>query len=128
MGAGHAGPRSRRRWGWRSLAIALEWNEHVVALAGDAAFTCGITYEALNNIANSTRRLIVLLNDNEWSIDNERGAIANYLNTIVTNPRFDYLHEQAGRFVERMGGKTALHMARKAWKKRPQHLVAQCDF
>ena len=36
------------------------------------------------------------------------------VHSIVTNPRFDYLHEQAGRFVEKLGGKTALNMARKA--------------
>src|SRR6202162_2517163 len=88
--------------------------EHVVAVAGDAAFTCGITYEALNNIAHHTHRLIVVLNDNEWSIDKNVGAIASYLNTIVTNPRFDYLHEQAGRFVGRRGGAAALKMARRA--------------
>ena len=113
-GAGHAGTALSAALGMAVARDRIGGNEHVVALAGDAAFTCGITYEALNNIANSTRRLIVLLNDNEWSIDKNVGAIANYLNTIVTNPRFDYLHEQAGRFVERMGGKTALHMARKA--------------
>ena len=113
-GAGHAGTALSAALGMAVARDRVGSNEHVVALAGDAAFTCGITYEALNNIANSTRRLIVVLNDNEWSIDKNVGAIANYLNTIVTNPRFDYLHEQAGRFVERMGGKTALHMARKA--------------
>lgn len=113
-GAGHAGTALSAALGMAVARDRVGGNEHVVALAGDAAFTCGITYEALNNIANSTRRLIVVLNDNEWSIDKNVGAIANYLNTIVTNPRFDYLHEQAGRFVERMGGKTALQMARKA--------------
>jgi 1-deoxy-D-xylulose-5-phosphate synthase len=113
-GAGHAGTALSAALGMAVARDRVGGNEHVVALAGDAAFTCGITYEALNNISHSTRRLIVVLNDNEWSIDKNVGAIANYLNTIVTNPRFDYLHEQAGRFVERMGGKTALQMARKA--------------
>ena len=55
-----------------------------------------------------------MLNDNEWSIDKNVGAIASYLNNIVTNPRYDYLHDRAERFVERFGGKTALQMARKA--------------
>jgi len=113
-GAGHAGTALSAALGMAVARDRVGGNEHVVALAGDAAFTCGITYEALNNIANQTRRLIVVLNDNEWSIDKNVGAIANYLNTIVTNPRFDYLHESAGRFVERLGGKTALQMARKA--------------
>jgi 1-deoxy-D-xylulose-5-phosphate synthase len=113
-GAGHAGTALSAALGMAVARDRAGGKEHVVAIAGDAAFTCGITYEALNNIANSTRRLIVVLNDNEWSIDKNVGAIASYLNKIVTNPRFDYLHERAGQFVERLGGKTALHMARKA--------------
>jgi len=113
-GAGHAGTALSAALGMAVARDRAGGKEHVVALAGDAAFTCGITYEALNNIAQQTRRLIVVLNDNEWSIDKNVGAIASYLNRIVTNPRFDYLHERAGRFVETMGGKIALRMARKA--------------
>jgi len=113
-GAGHAGTALSAALGMAVARDRMGGQEHVVALAGDAAFTCGITYEALNNIAHHTRRMIGVLNDNEWSIDKNVGAIASYLNTIVTNPRFDYLHEQAARFVEKLGGKTALHMARKA--------------
>src|SRR5260370_16173394 len=113
-GAGHAGTALSAALGMAVARDKTGGKEHVVAVAGDAAFTCGITYEALNNIAHHTRRLIVVLNDNEWSIDKNVGAIASYLNTIVTNPRFDYLHERAGRFVEKLGGKIALRMARKA--------------
>jgi 1-deoxy-D-xylulose-5-phosphate synthase len=113
-GGGHAGTALSAALGMAVARDRMQGDEHVVALAGDAAFTCGITYEALNNIAHQTRRLMVVLNDNEWSIDKNVGAIASYFNTIVTNPRFDYLHESAGRFVERLGGKTALQMARKA--------------
>jgi 1-deoxy-D-xylulose-5-phosphate synthase len=113
-GAGHAGTALSAALGMAVARDRMGGKEHVVALAGDAAFTCGITYEALNNIANSTRRLIVVLNDNEWSIDKNVGAIASYLNKIVTNPRFDYLHERAEQFVERLGGQTALKMARRA--------------
>ncbi len=40
----------------------------MVVVAGDAAFTCGISYEALNNAKSQTKRFIVVLNDNEWSI------------------------------------------------------------
>ena len=113
-GAGHAGTALSAALGMAVARDRAHGKEHVIALAGDAAFTCGITYEALNNIAQQTRRLIVVLNDNECSIDKNVGAIASYLNRIVTNPRFDYLHEQAGRFVEKLGGKIALRMARKA--------------
>jgi 1-deoxy-D-xylulose-5-phosphate synthase len=113
-GAGHAGTALSAALGMAVARDQTGGKEHVVAVAGDAAFTCGITYEALNNIAHHTKRLIVVLNDNEWSIDKNVGAIASYLNKIVTSPQYDYLHERAGKFVEKMGGKIALRMARKA--------------
>jgi 1-deoxy-D-xylulose-5-phosphate synthase len=113
-GAGHAGTALSAALGMAAARDREGGREHVIAVAGDAAFTCGITYEALNNIANHTKRLIVILNDNEWSIDKNVGAIASYLNRIVTSPRFDFLHERAGKLVERLGGAKALRMARKA--------------
>src|SRR6266545_4473254 len=113
-GAGHAGTALSAALGMAAARDKLGGKEHVVALAGDAAFTCGITFEALNNISSQTKRLIIVLNDNEWSIDKNVGAIATYFNKIVTNPRFDYLHERAGKLVEKVGGVTALRMARKA--------------
>jgi len=113
-GAGHAGTALSAALGMAVARDRMGGTEHVVALAGDAAFTCGITYEALNNIAHHTRRMLVVLNDNEWSIDKNVGAIATYLHKIVTNPKYDHLHEQAARFVEKVGGKKALQMARKA--------------
>jgi 1-deoxy-D-xylulose-5-phosphate synthase len=113
-GAGHAGTALSAALGMAVARDKTGGKEHIVAVAGDAAFTCGITYEALNNIAHHTKRLIVVLNDNEWSIDKNVGAIASYLNKIVTSPQYDYLHERAGKFVEKVGGKIALRMARKA--------------
>jgi 1-deoxy-D-xylulose-5-phosphate synthase len=88
--------------------------EHVIAVAGDAAFTNGITFEALNNIAEQTKRMIVVLNDNEWSIDRNVGAIARYFHKIVTNEHYKSLHDSAHRIIERLGGKTAAEVARRA--------------
>ena len=113
-GAGHAGTALSAALGMAVARDKTGGKEHIVAMAGDAAFTCGITYEALNNIAHHTRRMVVVLNDNEWSIDKNVGAIASYLHHIVTNPRYDYLHDRAGKFVEMLGGRRALKMARKA--------------
>ena len=113
-GAGHAGTALSAALGMAVARDKMGGKEHIVALAGDAAFTCGITYEALNNIAHHTRRMLVILNDNEWSIDKNVGAIATYLNAIVTSPRYDYLHDRAGKFVQKLGGEVALKMARKA--------------
>jgi 1-deoxy-D-xylulose-5-phosphate synthase len=113
-GAGHAGTALSAALG---MAVARDMSggkEHVVALCGDAAFTNGISFEALNNIAAQTKRLIVVLNDNAWSIDKNVGAIAEYLHRIVTNPTVAGLHDRAARLIERFGGKAARHMARKA--------------
>jgi 1-deoxy-D-xylulose-5-phosphate synthase len=113
-GAGHAGTALSAALGMAVARDQQGTNEHVVALAGDAAFTCGITYEALNNIAHHTKKLVVILNDNEWSIDKNVGAIAAYFNRIVTHPQFDALHSRAGKFVKLIGGKNAFRMAQKA--------------
>jgi 1-deoxy-D-xylulose-5-phosphate synthase len=113
-GAGHAGTALSAALG---MAVARDMSggkEHIVALAGDAAFTNGISFEALNNIAVQTKRLIVVLNDNAWSIDKNVGAIAEYFHKIVTNPTIAGLHDRAAGLLERFGGKTARHVARKA--------------
>jgi 1-deoxy-D-xylulose-5-phosphate synthase len=113
-GAGHAGTALSAALG---MAVGRDMNggqEHIVALAGDAAFTNGISFEALNNIAAQTKRLIIVLNDNEWSIDKNVGAIAEYFHKIVTNSTYSSLHDKAAHLVERFGGKAARHVARKA--------------
>ncbi len=113
-GAGHAGTALSAALG---MAVARDMSggsEHIVALAGDAAFTNGISFEALNNISSQTKRLIVVLNDNAWSIDKNVGAIAEYFHKIVTNPTVSSLHDRAAGLLERFGGKTVRHVARKA--------------
>lgn len=113
-GAGHAGTALSAALGMAAARDMAGEKDHIVAFAGDAAFTNGISFEALNNIASVTNRLIVVLNDNEWSIDRNVGAIANYLHRIVTNEHYANLHQSAARLLEKLGGKTALNMVRKA--------------
>jgi 1-deoxy-D-xylulose-5-phosphate synthase len=113
FGAGHAGTALSAALG---MAVARDMSggdEHIVALAGDAAFTNGISFEALNNVS-STKRLIIVLNDNEWSIDKNVGAIAEYFHKIATNPTYVTLHDRAAGLLEKFGGKAAVHIARKA--------------
>jgi 1-deoxy-D-xylulose-5-phosphate synthase len=113
-GAGHAGTALSAALGMAKARDLLGGREHVVCLAGDAAFTNGITFEALNNLSKTTKRFILILNDNEWSIDKNVGAIADYLNRIVTSGKFSYLHDHAAKFLERIGGKQARRAAHKA--------------
>jgi 1-deoxy-D-xylulose-5-phosphate synthase len=113
-GAGHAGTALSAGLGMAVGRDLSGGKEHVIAVAGDAAFTNGISFEALNNIADQTRRMIVVLNDNEWSIDRNVGAIARYFHRVVTNEHYKTLHDQAHRILEKFGGKTALTVARRA--------------
>lgn len=112
-GAGHAGTALSAALGMAAARDMQGGDENVVCVAGDAAFTCGVTFEALNNMASTTKKLIVVLNDNEWSIAKNVGAIAEYLNRIVANPSYAHLHEKAAQFVEWLGGKTARKLAGK---------------
>ena len=114
FGAGHAGTALSAALGMAVARDLAGGREQVIAVAGDAAFTNGISFEALNNIAEQTKRLIVVLNDNEWSIDRNVGAIARYFHKIVTNEHYKNLHDSAKRIVERIGGKTAVEVARRA--------------
>ncbi len=113
-GAGHAGTALSAALGMAVARDLAGGKEHVIAVAGDGAFTNGISFEALNNIAEQTKRLIVVLNDNEWSIDRNVGAIARYFHKIVTNEHYKSLHDSAKRIVEKIGGKTAVEVARRA--------------
>lgn len=113
-GAGHAGTALSAALGMAVARDLAGGNEHVIAVAGDAAFTNGISFEALNNIAEQTKRLIIVLNDNEWSIDRNVGAIARYFHRIVTNERYQSLHSSAQKIVQRLGGKTAVTVLRRA--------------
>lgn len=112
-GAGHAGTAVSAALGMASARDLLGKDDHVVAVAGDAAFTCGPTFEALNNIASATKRFILVLNDNEWSIDRNVGAIAKYFHALQTSSTYSHIHEKAADFVERIAGKSIRHIAQK---------------
>lgn len=101
FGAGHAGTALSAALGMAAARDHQRSNEHIVCVAGDAALTNGITYEALNNIKNTTKRLIVILNDNEWSIAPNVGAIAEYLNRIVRHPAYATAHKRLEHFLQR---------------------------
>lgn len=107
-GAGHAGTALSAALGMATARDLNGSDEHVVAVIGDAALTCGITMEALNNIRQSTKRLIVILNDNKWSIAPNVGAIPNYLNELITNPVYNRLHNDLEGFLESVPGGSAI--------------------
>ncbi|MEM7697814.1 MAG: 1-deoxy-D-xylulose-5-phosphate synthase [Verrucomicrobiota bacterium] len=110
-GAGHAGTAVSAALGMAAARDLSGSDEHVVCVAGDAAFTCGPTFEALNNIAETTKKFILVLNDNEWSIDRNVGAVAKYFHALQTSSTYDHLHEKTAEFVEKVLGKTGRNLA-----------------
>src|SRR5215207_3802815 len=104
-GAGHAGTALSAALGMAVARDLRGTDENVICIAGDAAFTCGVSYEALNNASEQTKRFIIVLNDNEWSIDKNVGAIARYFNKIATSPMYTGLHDRAAKLVEKVLGK-----------------------
>ncbi|MEW6306947.1 MAG: 1-deoxy-D-xylulose-5-phosphate synthase [Verrucomicrobiota bacterium] len=114
-GAGHAGTALSAALGMCAARDQRGSDENVVCIFGDAALTNGISFEALNNIAHTTKRFVGILNDNEWSIAKNVGAIASYLNKVITNPRYNRLQKDLQRLVQRIpAGDIALKLGHKA--------------
>jgi len=115
FGAGHAGTALSAALGMCAARDQRKSDENVVCIFGDAALTNGISYEALNNIAHTTKKFIGILNDNEWSIAKNVGAISSYLNKVITHPRYNRWSKDFERFVRRLPkGELALKLAHKA--------------
>ncbi|HTV61464.1 MAG TPA: 1-deoxy-D-xylulose-5-phosphate synthase [Verrucomicrobiae bacterium] len=116
-GAGHAGTALSAALGMAAARDKRGSNENVVCIFGDAALTNGISFEALNNIGHTTRKFIGILNDNEWSIAKNVGAISNYLNKLITHPRYNKLSRDFEAFIRRMPrGDVAAALAHKAFE------------
>ena len=113
-GAGHAGTALSAALGMAAARDRQGSNENVVCVFGDAALTNGISFEALNNIAQTTKKFIGILNDNEWSIAKNVGAISSYLNKLITNPGYNRITRDLQKFIAKMPtGKLALRLGLK---------------
>ena len=115
FGAGHAGTALSAALGMAAARDKRGSDENVVCVFGDAALTNGISFEALNNLKPTTKKFIGILNDNEWSIAKNVGAISDYLNKLITNPSYNKLSRDFENFVRKLPkGDIALKLAHKA--------------
>ena len=87
--AGHAGVSISVAAGLAAARDARGTDEHVIAVVGDGALVNGTSFEALNNLAAATKKLIVVLNDNEMSISRPAGSFAKLLGRLITNVRYN---------------------------------------
>ena len=87
--AGHAGVSLSVAAGLAAARDAKGTDEHVIAVVGDGALVNGTSFEALNNLAAATKKLIVVLNDNDMSISRPAGSFAKLLGRLITNVRYN---------------------------------------
>jgi 1-deoxy-D-xylulose-5-phosphate synthase len=128
FGAGHAGTALSAALGMATARDLRGSNEHVIAVCGDAAFTCGITLEALNNVVSSTKRLIVVLNDNEWSIAKNVGAISSYLNRISTSRTYNKLHHDVEAFFKSFPAGVEMNRVYTKWKRETKDFFVESSL
>lgn len=102
FGAGHAGTAISAALGFAAARDRLGEDSRVVAVAGDAAISSGMSWEALNHGGDLGLDVTVVLNDNRMSIAPNVGALVNYLAKLRSRPTLQNLAHKAKQVVERM--------------------------
>lgn len=88
---GHAGNSISAALGMAIADLDTPGQEHrkTVALIGDASISCGLAFEGLNNASQNPNNLLIILNDNDMSIDSNVGALHRYLSEMTTSARYN---------------------------------------
>ena len=99
--AGHAGNSISAALGMAVADMATPGREKrkTVAIVGDASISGGLAFEGLNNASNHPNNLLIILNDNDMSIDNNVGALHSYLSDLTTSAGYNrWRNRMAGYF------------------------------
>lgn len=94
FGVGHASTSISAALGMASAAALKGESRKVVAIIGDGALTGGLAFEGLNNASSSGHDILVILNDNNISIDPNVGALKDYLLSLTTSKRYNKAKER----------------------------------
>ena len=89
FGAGHSSTSISAALGFAEAARLTGSKEKSVAIIGDGALTGGLAWEGLNNAGSSKADILVVLNDNNISIDQAKGGVHEYLLQVTTNPIYN---------------------------------------
>ncbi len=103
FGVGHSSTSISAALGM-AIASRLKGEEHRqhVAIIGDGAMTAGLPFEALNHAGVSNANLLVILNDNNMSIDPNVGALKEYLTDITTSHSWNRLRDDVWKFLGKL--------------------------
>ena len=119
--AGHASSSVSIALGMARARTLQNENYNVIALLGDGAATGGMVYEGLNDAADSAEPLVVILNDNEMSIDRNVGGLAHHLRRLRTQERYLGMKAWYRSTLRKIPGGKAIYRATRAvkeWLKR----------
>ena len=87
-----------------AVAAKVEGNgRHVAAVIGDGAMSGGLAFEGLNNVSSTPNNLLIILNDNDMSIDRAVGGMEKYLLNLDTNETYNRLRFKASRWLHSKG-------------------------
>ena len=85
------------------MAVASQGKYNVVAVIGDGAMSGGLAFEGLNNVSSSPNDLLIVLNDNDMSIDRSVGGMKEYLLNLSTNKTYNSLRYKASKWLMEQG-------------------------
>ncbi len=85
------------------MAVASKGNYNVVAVIGDGAMSGGLAFEGLNNVSSTPNDLLIVLNDNDMSIDRSVGGMKEYLLNLSTNKTYNSLRYKASKWLVEQG-------------------------
>lgn len=88
-----------------AVAAKLDGNQqrHVVAVIGDGAMSGGLAFEGINNVSSTDNDLLIVLNDNDMSIDRAVGGMEKYLLNLDTNETYNRLRFRAAQWLHAKG-------------------------
>lgn len=89
------------------MAVAAKYkgeeNRHVVAVIGDGSMSGGLAFEGLNNTSATPNDLLIILNDNDMSIDRSVGGMKQYLFNLTTSNRYNQFRFKMSKMLHKMG-------------------------
>lgn len=83
-------------------ALRGETDRHVVAVIGDGSMSGGLAFEGLNNVSSRPNDLLIILNDNDMSIDRSVGGMEHLLLNMTTSESYNRLRVKAGQMLSRL--------------------------
>ncbi|MCM8815745.1 MAG: 1-deoxy-D-xylulose-5-phosphate synthase [Candidatus Omnitrophica bacterium] len=101
---GHAGTAISSALGIQTVESLKGGKARTIVVIGDGSLTNGVTFEGLNNLGSSKKNIIIILNDNNFSISRTRGALSYYLTKLISMPVLTKSKEEIKENLEKIPG------------------------